>query len=147
MPYASGNEQDLVDALRRDGGLALSLVATEPDGAMIGHIAFSPASAGDWYALGPVSVDPARQRRGVGRLLIEEGLRRLVARGAAGCILVGNPALYGRFGFAVRPTLAPAGVPAAFFMVLPLAGSLPAAPIAFHPLFGGAAEKPDVAAR
>ena len=61
MPFSEGDEQDLVDALRSDGDLALSLVAD--DGTrIVGHIAFSPVAISDgtldWYDLGPVSVWP-----------------------------------------------------------------------------------------
>ncbi len=139
MVYAAGNEQDLIDALRRAGALVLSLVAVDAGGAVVGHVAFSPAGApggaAGWYALGPVAVLPALQRRGIGRQLIEDGLRHLVARDAAGCILVGDPRYYARFGFTSRPTFAPAGVPAAYFMILLLAGPVPASPLAFQPLF------------
>ena len=42
--HSQGNEQDIIDTLRRDGDLTLSLVATNMDEAVIGHIAFSPVS-------------------------------------------------------------------------------------------------------
>jgi putative acetyltransferase len=138
MPYAGGNEQELVEALRAGGALTLSLVAVEGD-TIVGHIAFSPAIAADdsanWYALGPVSVEPDRQGRGIGGALIKEGIARLRALGAAGCILTGNPNYYQRFGFLPFPHLAPAAEPAQFFMILPLVTSAPTAVMAFHPLF------------
>lgn len=138
MPYAAGNEQDLIDALREAGALALSLVVEGADG-IIGHIAFSPAFAADgstgWYALGPVSVDPAMQHRGIGRLMIETGIALLRERDAAGCVLVGNPDYYGRFGFQSYPELCPEGEPAQFFQILPLRTPHPSSVIAFHPLF------------
>lgn len=138
MPYAGGNEQDLVDALRAGQALTLSLVAVEGD-AIIGHIAFSPATAGDrtpnWYALGPVSVEPRRQRSGIGSALINDGLLRLKSMEAAGCILTGNPTYYKRFGFTPYPHLAPAEEPAEYFMILPLATKVPSSVMAFHPIF------------
>jgi len=84
------------------GNLTLSLVAVMAD-EIIGHVAFSPATIGNesegWYALGPISVTPGRQRKGVGSALIKEGLNWLKAHDAKGCVLTGNPDYYGRFGF------------------------------------------------
>ena len=72
----------------------MSLVA-EVDGRVVGHIAFSPVAMSDgtnhWYGLGPVSVLPQCQRRGIGKALIQEGLARLKELGAKGCCLVGHP--------------------------------------------------------
>jgi len=69
-PFSSGTEAGIVDVLRADGALVVSLVAEE-DGRVVGHVAFSPVridvAEGDWYGLGPVSVEPARQRRGIGQ--------------------------------------------------------------------------------
>ena len=68
-PYSEGTEATIVDALRSQHGLAISLVA-ERDGRILGHVAFSPASAADrspgWYALGPLSVEPRVQGQGIG---------------------------------------------------------------------------------
>jgi putative acetyltransferase len=139
MPYSDGDEQDLINKLRDHGALALSLVA-QMDNRIVGHVAFSPAFATDgmpnWFALGPVSVLPELQGRGIGGLLIREGIEWLVAQRAAGCVLVGNPNYYRRFGFVVMPDLAPLGQPEEYFMVLPLDCAEPASVIAFHPLFG-----------
>lgn len=70
-------EQFIVEALRSARALTLSLVA-EIDGRVVGHIAFSPVAISDgtkdWYGLGPVSVLPEYQRRGIGKALIQEGL-------------------------------------------------------------------------
>ena len=140
MPFADGDEQDLINKLRDAGALAISLVA-EQDHAVIGHIAFSPAFAEDgsagWYALGPVAVEPARQKQGIGGQLIRAGIEELRKRDAAGCVLVGNPAIYGRFGFALAPELTPVGHPAEYFQILPLRIAAPNAVVNFHPLFEG----------
>lgn len=138
MPFASGDEHELVGALRRAGALTVSLVA-EHDDHLVGHIAISPATAADgsagWYAIGPVSVRPAVQRLGIGSLLINTGLQRLTARAALGCILTGNPDYYVRFGFRVEPELCPANEPAEFFMVKRLGTAIPQGPFQFHPAF------------
>lgn len=140
-PYAEGDEAELLVALRRARALTLSLVA-ERDGVVIGQAAFSPARSSDgaqgWYALGPVAVLPAHQGRGIGSRLIRAGLEHLAGLGADGCILVGDPAYYTRFGFAVSPQNAPPGQPAEYFMLKVLRGRRPSGPISFHEAFGGA---------
>ena len=103
MAFSDGTEPAVIDRLRERGELVLSLVA-EIDGAVAGHVAFSAATIGDsgesgWYALGPVAVDPPRQRTGMGTALIGEGLDTLRKRGARGVVLIGDPAYYRRFGF------------------------------------------------
>lgn len=139
-PYADGDEAELLGALRVAGALTLSFVAEE-SGVLVGQAAFSPARAADgtpgWYALGPVAVAPARQGVGIGTKLVLAGLTWLAHRGAAGCILVGDPGYYERFGFVRAPENAPAGMPAEYFMVKVLGGPRPAGPIAFHEAFGG----------
>ena len=138
MPFAAGDEQDLIDQLRDAGALTISLVA-ERDGIIVGHAAFSPAFAADrspgWYALGPISVEPECQRQGIGRSLIAQGVDLLVQRNAAGCVLVGNPAYYSRFGFLPFPHLCPANEPPEYFQILPLGSPQPDTIIGFHPLF------------
>jgi putative acetyltransferase len=138
MPYAGGDEQELITTLRDGGALTISLVA-ELEGVLVGHIAFSPATSDDgaagWFALGPVSVDPDYQKQGIGGALIKAGFARLNALDAAGCILTGNPTYYQRFGFKPCPDLAPLREPAPFFMAIELGGKRPTARFAFHPLF------------
>lgn len=141
MPFAGGNEHELVDALRAAGALVVSLVA-ELDERVVGHIAFSPARAADgssgWYALGPVSVLPAYQRSGIGSALIRAGLQEISALGAIGCILTGNPDYYSRFGFERAPNLAPPAEPAEYFMVRTAGAADQSGPFSFHEAFYGA---------
>ena len=138
MPFAGGDEQDLVNALRAANALSISLVA-EVEGRLAGHIAFSPAYAADgtkgYYALGPVSVEPDLQKQAIGSALIRYGIGLLRDRGAAACILTGNPAFYRRFGFEGTPQSAPENVPKEYFMILPLGKSGNHGVIDFHPLF------------
>lgn len=76
--HADGNEQDLVDALRKSDAFIpeLSLVA-EMDQKIAGHIMFTRATVGDEtvLALAPLSVLPGYQRKGIGTALIREGHR------------------------------------------------------------------------
>ena len=137
-PYSRQTEPFIIRELRRAGALTLSLVA-EIDGRVVGQVAVSPVAMSDgtpdWYGLGPVSVLPEYQRRGIGSALINAGLERLRAVGARGCALVGDPAYYGRFGFRNRPALVHDGVPQEFFVVLPFDGRVPQGHVTFHPAF------------
>ncbi|AXK39113.1 GNAT family N-acetyltransferase [Crenobacter cavernae] len=137
-PHSRNNEHTLVDALREEHALSLGLVAEE-GGEVIGYIAFSPVTvAGEkcgWYGLAPLAVRPDRQRRDVGRSLVKAGLAALRETGAAGCVLLGDPDYYGRFGFARRAGLTLPGVPPAFFLALAFEDSQPAGEVAYHPAF------------
>ena len=137
--HSGGNEAAIVEVLRAAGALSVSLVAEE-GGAIIGHVALSPvridgAELG-WFGLGPVSVRPDRQRLGIGAALVREALAQLSARGANGCVVLGDPAYYRRFGFEADPALYYEGVPPGYFMRLVLAGTAPSGRVDYHPGFG-----------
>ena len=96
--FGGAGEAELVDALRRDGDLNLSLVASQ-GGTVLGHLALSPISAPfPALALAPVAVHPALHGRGIGSALIRAAI---AARPGYSLILLGDPAYYSRFGFAV----------------------------------------------
>jgi putative acetyltransferase len=101
-PHTSHTEQFIANALRKAGMLSVSLVA-EDRGEIVGHVAISPVSISDgnsgWYILGPIAVAPDRQGLGIGSQLMERALVELGKLAAAGCVLVGNPNYYRRFGF------------------------------------------------
>jgi putative acetyltransferase len=100
MGFSDGTEPGIIDALRADGDLLLSLVGVDDD--IIAHVAFSPMAldcAGRWAGLGPISVAPGRQKQGIGTLLVREGLAQLKHLGFDGCVLIGNPKVYGPMGF------------------------------------------------
>jgi putative acetyltransferase len=138
LEISNQTEQFIIAALRSAKALTLSLVA-EVDGRVVGHIAFSPVTISDgcpdWYGLGPVSVLPEYQRRGIGSALIREGLSRLRALGAAGCCLVGHPEYYRRFGFENVPGLVCEGAPEEVFFVLSFDGHVPQGAVEFHEAF------------
>lgn len=134
MPYSSGTEAAIVDRLRRACALTLSLVA-ERDGMIVGHVAFSPVSIDAWSGLGPVSVRPDLQRQGIGSALIRAGLGRLRADGTGGCVVLGDPRYYARFGFAADPSLWYGEGPGPYFQYLCFHGPLPAGEVRFHDAF------------
>jgi putative acetyltransferase len=141
-PHTSHTEQHIVNALRRAGKLAISLVA-EADGSVIGHVAISPVSISDgasgWFGLGPISVLPQHQRRGVGSQLLREALRLLRGGGASGCVVLGEPQYYGRFGFQADPELVLPGVPPEYFQAIRFDSSQPRGTVTYHEAFNAAA--------
>jgi len=138
-PYSAKTEHLIVNALREAGALSVSLVA-ETEGSVVGHIAFSKVTINDddigWYGLGPISVAPALQKRGIGSQLIKEGLARIRDLGARGCVLEGDPNYYQRFGFKSYPNLSYAGSPAPeYFMALPFYDEIPNGKVEYHQAF------------
>lgn len=137
-PHGNHTEQFIVTALRKAHALSVSLVA-EVAGKVVGHVALSPVTVSDgtagWYGLGPISVLPELQRRGIGLSLMREALAALKALDARGCILVGDPAYYERFGFRPLPESLIDGVPAPYVLLLPLAPGSLTGRVTFHPAF------------
>lgn len=141
-------EPHIVTGLREAGALAVSLVA-EVEGWVVGHVALSRVRISDgaegWYGLGPLAVAPEFQRRGVGSDLVRAALAALGPLGAAGCVVLGNPAYYGRFGFVSRPELQLAGVPPGHFQALAFKATWPTGWVTYHEAFsarvGGEKEK------
>ncbi len=135
MEISNHTEHFIIEALRSARALTLSLVA-EVDGRVVGHIAFSPVAISDgtknWYGLGPVSVLPKYQRRGIGKALIQEGLSRLRKLNAKGCCLVGHPQYYRKFGFENVTGLVHKGVPQEVFFALSFDGHFPQGYVMFH---------------
>lgn len=136
--YSSGTEQLIVTQLREDGDLTLSLVAVK-DKKIVGHIAFSPVTIQgehfNWFGLGPVSVFPPMQRKGIGTTLINAGLRKMQAIGACGIALIGNPDYYSRFGFTSNNQLSYGETPLAFVQYLTWKDTAPAGELVFCQAF------------
>jgi putative acetyltransferase len=139
LPF-SGNEAEIVERLRADGDLTVSLVAENLDHAIVGHVAFSSVAISDgsmgWYGLGPISVIPLRQRAGIGSALAEAGLARLRRLGAAGCVVLGDPKYYTRLGFRHEPALTYSGPPPEYFQCLAFTGEPPRGEVTYPPAFG-----------
>ena len=98
--FGQDQEANIVDALRANGAMLVSLVATL-DGDIVAHVAYSPASIDsvDGAALGPIAVAPEHQKQGIGGRLIESGNRTLAATSCPFVIVLGYPTYYSRFGF------------------------------------------------
>ncbi|AGE17318.1 GNAT family N-acetyltransferase [Serratia marcescens] len=140
--HSSHTEQFIVNALRAAGALTLSLVA-EHNGTPLGHASVSPVALSNgavgWFGLAPVSVLPACQNLGIGSRLIRRLLAELQERGAAGCVVLGEPSYYGRFGFQAQDALTLPGVPQDYFRAIAFQGALPCAEVTFHNAFNAEA--------
>jgi putative acetyltransferase len=138
LEVSNHTEQFVIAALREANALTVSLVA-EADGRVVGHIAFSPVTTSDgtpnWYGLGPVSVLPEYQRKGIGKALIQEGLARIKAMNAQGCCLVGHPDYYRKLGFRNVSGFVHEGVPQEVFLALPFYEHAPQGTVTFHEAF------------
>lgn len=142
-PHSRQTEAQIVARLRGSGHLFLSLVAqsgqADAPGALVGQVTFTRVTidggACDWFGLGPLAVLPYRQGVGVGAELVQQGLRALQERGAAGCVVLGEPAYYGRFGFRSTPALRLPGASPGCFLVRPFARAVPMGTVHLHPAF------------
>ncbi|MER0237626.1 N-acetyltransferase [Fulvimarina sp. MAC8] len=136
---SDGTEADIVDALREDGALELSLVAVDDAGELLGHIAFSRVTIDSeephWFGLGPISVWPDHQGEGIGSRLVNEGLREIRTLGANGCVLVGDPNFYSRFSFESDTALTYRGLPTNYIQRIVFHGSAPQGEITYHSAF------------
>lgn len=102
-PTPEPAEAPLVAALRASEAWipALSLVAVDSGGAVVGHVLCTRGRVGDSPALGlgPLSVRPDRQRTGVGSALMHAVLGAADALDEPLVALLGSTAYYPRFGF------------------------------------------------
>ena len=101
--FKSPAEAYLVDTLRKEACPIVSLVAVE-NKAVVGHIMFSPVLLTDHsglkiMGLGPVSVLPANQGKGIGSALVCGGLEQCKDLGFGAAVVLGHPEYYPRFGF------------------------------------------------
>ncbi|MCE5265644.1 MAG: N-acetyltransferase [Deltaproteobacteria bacterium] len=76
------------------------------DGQIIGHIVYSKAEIVndaeerfEVLCMGPISVLPEYQRRGIGSLLLRESIKKARLLKYKAIVIYGNPGYYGRFGF------------------------------------------------
>lgn len=139
--WSDGGEARIVERLRDDLDLEVSYVAVTPSGSLVGHIAFSRVriDGGDigWFGLAPLAVLPEWQKRGIGAALINAGLEDLQRFDAAGCVVLGDPNYYSRFGFAHDPALVyPGAMVPDHFQRLSLRGEAPRGEVSYAAAFG-----------
>ena len=101
--FDTEEEANLVDALCADPNWipALSIVAVDEAGIVIGYALLTRCHVGDTAALclGPCAVLPQYQRTGAGSAAIHAGLDRARERGEKYVVVLGHPSYYPRFGF------------------------------------------------
>ena len=88
------------------------------------------------YGLAPLAVAPACQKQGIGAALVRQGFTELQALGARGCVVLGDPAYYGRFGFKADPALACPGAPEGLFQRIVFEGDAPRGAVRYAAAFG-----------
>ncbi len=107
LAFGGEDEARLVADLRDGGYVRASLVAEE-GGRVVGHILFgdlpivTAIGTVEALALAPLAVLPSHQRRGIGSLLVREGLRACRDAGHRIVVVLGHPELYRRFGFSAE---------------------------------------------
>jgi predicted N-acetyltransferase YhbS len=138
-PYSDGDEADVIARLRDDGDLLLSLVAATQD-QVIGQASYSAAQLSNkeegWMVLGPIAVDPDFQGEGIGRTLIEHGEQAMRNMGAKGITVLGDPAIYARFGFAQHTPMKLDGALGEYLQVKSFGAEIPSATITYARAFG-----------
>lgn len=143
-PHSDQTEHLIIERLRAADALVLSLVAEDEDAKIVGHIAFSQVAltsgAAGWFGLGPVAVARERQGQGIGGALIRQGLVRLADSKAAGCVVMGDPLFYCKFGFVSDPALVLADCAPQYFLALALHGPAASGIVAYHDAFHGEAK-------
>lgn len=125
--WGHNGEADLIAALRSSADCH-SYVA-EVDGQVVGQIMFTPAILRTankevcGMGLAPMSVQPSRQRQGIGSALVEFGLGRVFSGGTEFVVVLGHPEYYSRFGFRLASefgvTHGFAGIPQDCFFIRP----------------------------
>lgn len=136
--HSDQTEQFIVQALRKSDALTVSLVA-EDAGQIVGHVAISPVVVSDaashWYGLGPISVIPDKQGKGIGTQLMHEAISALREIGANGCVVLGDPNFYRRFGFESKKELVFPDVPPEYFQSLSFNGVFAQGEVSYHQAF------------
>ena len=123
-------EADLVERLRENGRVVLSLVAEVAD-ERVGHFMFTDVAIdghpqAHWVGLAPLAVRPDRQGQGVGAALVRRGLEDLNLFGHHGVVVLDEPKYYSRFGFQAANRfglVCTYDAPPEAFMALALGGS------------------------
>ncbi|MFC2094365.1 GNAT family N-acetyltransferase [Bacteroidota bacterium] len=125
--FGQPEEGRIVDKIREACEEIISLVAVEGE-KVLGHIFFSPAVINyngkkiKGMGLAPMAVHPDYQNKGIGTLLVNEGIKKVKETGCLFIIVLGHDKYYPRFGFetasiyGIKPQWK--GVPDEAFMIM-----------------------------
>jgi putative acetyltransferase len=139
-PHSDGREAEIYEHMFSCLDADVSLVAAASFGRIVGHVLCTEVKIEgeyrQWAGLGPVSVLPRWQGRGIGSALIERALAALQQDDWHGCVVLGDPGFYGRFGFAHDPNLLYPGPPPEYFQRIVFSGAAPNGVVSYAPIFG-----------
>jgi len=102
--FGQPEEGRIVDKIREMCKEIISLVAVKGE-KVVGHIFFSPAVINHdgkeikGMGLAPMAVHPDYHNKGIGSLLVNEGLKRVKKTNCPFIIVLGHEKYYPRFGF------------------------------------------------
>ena len=139
--FGGHQEAELIDTLRRDGDVVISLVAVD-EARIVGHLALSrlksPPRA---LALAPLAVRESVQRRGIGSKLVNKAIALARERDFSVVFVLGSPEYYARFGFSAELAAPfPCAYAGPYFMALALTGTvIPTTPVIYAGAFKGRA--------
>ena len=124
--HSDGNEQDLVEKLRKNKAYinSLSLVCEDND-KIVGYVMFTKNKIGKvtGLTLAPLAILPKYQHKRLGTLLVKYGLKIAKELGYEYVVVLGTPKYYNRFGFVTSKEFgikSPFDVPSKNFMALNL---------------------------
>lgn len=121
--FPGPDEAALVAQLRADGALGVSLLA-EQNGMVVGHVALSPIGMAGHdvrlAALAPLAVAAAQRGQGIARRLTLAAIDAARAQAVDALLVLGEPAIYGRYGFTPAPAGLRVGWAGPFFLALEL---------------------------
>jgi putative acetyltransferase len=104
--FKQKDEARIIEQLVKDDAVWLELVA-ELDKKIVGHILFFPIGVFGklgGLGLGPMSVEPKFQKKGIGSDLINFGLNEAQQAGVPIVFVLGHEKYYPKFGFSVEAT-------------------------------------------
>ena len=102
--FGPGRFAKTAERLRERAGIAAGFVVRDGD-RIVGSVRLWKITVGQTPALflGPIAVDAASRRAGLGADLVAACVTHAKAMGTAGVLLVGDPPYFARFGFAAAP--------------------------------------------
>ncbi len=137
-PFSINNEDIIIDKLRNQNGITLSLVADYKN-IIIGNVIFSLLIVGghlsNWNLLGPLAVLPKFQKQGIGSVLVRYGLNILKSTRYDGCALLGDLGYYHKFGFMKSKSIWHKDIPQNFILEQPFSQKKIHGFIRFHQAF------------